>query len=204
MKDFIHIKINQIDYYLKPEKTKEIIKLNKIIEVPNCNEKIIGITNYRGNPIPVFNTAAFLTNNTMWHFNPNQKIIIANILKENIAFVIDSVDKIIELDEQEINLNIDYSSFKTEEIINKIQSSQKDIYFFNITIFKTEMAFLRLIICIDILKNAGNILCSLPSIEDIENDNLISANAYFLVELNNNNINLLEEELLKVSDVEKI
>lgn len=206
MKDFIFIKINQKDFILAPESVKEIIKTSKIMGMPNVSEELLGITNYRGKPLPVFNTPIFLGERSA-DLKTNYKLIITSMLNEDVAFVITDVDKIIELDETNLSVS-DFNLKFNYELVNSNSSKYKNgIYFIKITVTQnSEMAFLRIILALDILKEQGEIIDSIPKYEDIENDNFQRDNVLLLFssESEKFNIESLCSEITKISEIEKV
>ena len=75
---------------------EKVIPAQQITLLPNSNPKIIGLINYRSQITPVLSLDLFLTPNLKIEFNRNldindYKIIILNVSKVKIAFLINSI-----------------------------------------------------------------------------------------------------------------
>jgi chemotaxis signal transduction protein len=203
MNNFIFIYINEKKYAIEPSCIKEIIKIPKISAVPNAKQEIIGVINYQGTPLPVFDISPLFNQNV--NLDNHQKIIIANILKENIGILINKIYKIGELKREDLLDNVDYTALLNSDNVDKIKSSSQDLFLIKIIgDSESEMLFLRFIICIDILKNAGEIISSSFPIEDIENDNINSFDLLFIFSPNDvSQVDKINNELSQVSEILK-
>lgn len=200
MNTFIFIGINKKKYVVDPTSIREIIKIPKIVAVPNAGSEIIGIINYKGTPIPVFNISKEYKENVF------TKIIVLKLLNENIGILIDGIYKIGDVKKEDLIDKFDYSLLLDEESIEKVSSAEGDVYFFKIIGSpESDMLFLRFMICVDVFKNSGKILSISVSEDDIENDSLPDNNLLIVFMAEDDTvIEDIHSEITKVSEIAKV
>ena len=99
---YVVFKLGKEEFGIDIMNVKEIIPYQESVHVPNTPEFIEGVTNYRGNVIPVINLkrrfkidAGEITKET--------RIIVINIDEKEIGFIVDEASQTLRLDDNQID-----------------------------------------------------------------------------------------------------
>lgn len=98
LEQFVVIETGAERYALRVSEIHEIIKLQKITEVPNSKIYLEGVTNLRGKIVPIINLRK------RFHFaeEPHTKlsrIVVVNYREEIVGMIVDSVHQVITFSE---------------------------------------------------------------------------------------------------------
>ncbi len=116
MQQFITFKLAGKTYGIPILYVREINKVNNITKIPNAENYIEGITNLRGEIVPVVNVrkrfGIFEECN-----NKKRKLIIIDYLGSPVGLLVDGISEVIKIDEDNIESeSIDFKEIGTEFI----------------------------------------------------------------------------------------
>ncbi|PKM68463.1 MAG: chemotaxis protein CheW [Firmicutes bacterium HGW-Firmicutes-2] len=96
-------KLNKEEYGLNIMKVNGIEKYQEVVKVPNAPEYIEGMINLRGEVLPIFSLRKKFNLTDKPH-DDDTKIIVVNTNDIKIGFVVDSVEEILQIDEEVIEV----------------------------------------------------------------------------------------------------
>jgi purine-binding chemotaxis protein CheW len=116
-------------YAIQVDKVLEVLEKQELTLVPNAPEVILGVLNFRGNVVPVYQTCLVL-NLTKPDDNSDYFIIILELITENGSFnlgaIVDKVKGVIQINDDEIKsvppMNKEYNA----EVIKGIVKYKDD------------------------------------------------------------------------------
>jgi len=94
-------KLNNEDFCVDINQVIEIIRLQSIISVPDAPVFVEGITNLRGTVIPIVDLKKRF-NLPISNKDENTRIIVVNVGKKPIGFIVDSVTEVLHIDKDSI------------------------------------------------------------------------------------------------------
>lgn len=116
---YINFQVGKEFYAVEITNVLEIVKVPRISFLPSASHNIMGLINLRGNIIPIVNTHNLFGIQTV-HELDKSAIIIINIDKSNVGFLVDSVSQVIELRKEDIDKPmVTLEVEKTEYIIGE-------------------------------------------------------------------------------------
>jgi len=101
MRQFVKFSVGDEEFGVDITQTREIIKLQDVLKVPNTPPYIEGLTNLRGKVLTVFNLRKRLGFYDR-DFDENSKIIIVNYNEMDIGFTVDLVSEILRIPEDNV------------------------------------------------------------------------------------------------------
>ncbi|MCK5535731.1 MAG: purine-binding chemotaxis protein CheW [Bacteroidales bacterium] len=133
---YVIFRINQELFALSTDMVTEVIEINKITEVPNAPEHILGVTNFRGNILPV------LSSKIKFGFGKddlsgNSFVVLVldiEIEKRNsqLGLVVDEVSDVLKVSINEIdNVPTGDSKFDPEYLEGAFKRDDKYLYILN-------------------------------------------------------------------------
>jgi purine-binding chemotaxis protein CheW len=93
---FMSFKVNNIQYALELSLITEIISVQKITEIPNVKNFIIGIINLRGSIIPIVSLRRRF-NLEQIPYNEKTCIIVVNYDNHNVGLLVDEVSEVLSI-----------------------------------------------------------------------------------------------------------
>jgi purine-binding chemotaxis protein CheW len=94
-------KLSNEDFAVEVSSVEAIIKLQAITKVPHAQPHVVGVTNLRGNIVPVIDLKKRLslpaTDNSI-----DTRIIVALLQESKVGMVVDAVSQVIEIDDAQI------------------------------------------------------------------------------------------------------
>jgi purine-binding chemotaxis protein CheW len=99
---YVNFKVGTEYYAIEIVYIIEIVKPTRISSLPSASEHILGLTNMRGNIVPVINTHR-LFQVTPPEETDNARIIIVDIDKSILGFLVDDVSQVNELRKEDID-----------------------------------------------------------------------------------------------------
>jgi len=107
-------KLSNEDFAVEVSSVEAIIKLQAITKVPHAQPHVVGVTNLRGNIVPVIDLKKRLslpaTENSI-----DTRIIVALLQDSKVGMVVDAVSQVIEIDDSQIE--------ETPQISTNVDSS---------------------------------------------------------------------------------
>lgn len=99
---YVNFQVGKEFYAVEIANVIEIVKVPRISFLPSAPRFILGLMNLRGNIIPVVNTHKLFSVGNFLHAEKSC-IIIINVDKSNLGFLVDSVSQVIELRREDID-----------------------------------------------------------------------------------------------------
>ncbi|PKM57421.1 MAG: chemotaxis protein CheW [Firmicutes bacterium HGW-Firmicutes-3] len=96
-------KLDKEEYGLNIMKVNGIEKYQEVVKVPNAPEYIEGMINLRGEVLPIFSLRKKFNLTDKPH-DDDTKIIVVNTNDIKVGFVVDSVEEILQIDEEVIEV----------------------------------------------------------------------------------------------------
>jgi purine-binding chemotaxis protein CheW len=96
-------KLDKEEYGLNIMKVNGIEKYQEVVKVPNAPEYIEGMINLRGEVLPIFSLRKKFNLTDKPH-DDDTKIIVVNTNEIKVGFVVDSVEEILQIDEEVIEV----------------------------------------------------------------------------------------------------
>ena len=116
-------------YAIQVDKVLEVLEKQELTLVPNAPEVILGVLNFRGNVVPVYQTCMVL-NLTKQYDNSDYFIIILELITENGSFnlgaIVDKVKGVIQINDDEIKSTPPMSKDYNAEVIKGIVKYKDD------------------------------------------------------------------------------
>jgi len=100
-KQMVVFKLLNEDLAIEVSSVESIIKYQTITKVPHAPEYVVGITNLRGNIVPVVDLKKRL-NMDQSDQSSDTRIIVALLQESKIGMVVDAVTQVIEIEESQI------------------------------------------------------------------------------------------------------
>lgn len=94
-------KLSNEEFAIEVSSIEAIIKLQAITKVPHAPAHVVGVTNLRGNIVPVIDLKKRLNLLETEH-NADTRIIVAILQDSKVGMVVDAVSQVIEIDESQI------------------------------------------------------------------------------------------------------
>lgn len=94
-------KLSNEEFAIEVSSIEAIIKLQAITKVPHAPAHVVGVTNLRGNIVPVIDLKKRLNLPENEH-NADTRIIVAILQDSKVGMVVDAVSQVIEIDESQI------------------------------------------------------------------------------------------------------
>jgi purine-binding chemotaxis protein CheW len=107
-------KLSNEEFAIEVSSIEAIIKLQAITKVPHAPAHVVGVTNLRGNIVPVIDLKKRLNLPETVH-NADTRIIVAILKDSKVGMVVDAVSQVIEIEESQIE--------PTPQITTSIDSS---------------------------------------------------------------------------------
>lgn len=112
---FLTFFLGEEEYGVEISKVREIIAMMKITSVPKTPDYVVGVINLRGSIIPVIDTRARFDMQSI-EYGEQTAIIIIEINKLSIGFVVDKVEEVLAVDDENMseppkfgtNINTDF------------------------------------------------------------------------------------------------
>jgi len=117
---FVYFKLSHEYYAIDILKVLEVIRMTRISFLPSDNPYILGIINMRGNIVPVIDTHSLFNVNNLVKDNNLSYIMIIEVDRTLLGFIIDSVSHVVEVRKDQIEqpmVTLDHK--KTEHIIGE-------------------------------------------------------------------------------------
>ncbi len=94
-------KLNEEQFAVEVGSVESIIKLQTITKIPHAPEFVVGVTNLRGNIVPVIDLELRLS---LSRVDPgiDTRIVVALIKDQKIGMVVDAVSQVVEIDDLQI------------------------------------------------------------------------------------------------------
>ncbi|ADQ45429.1 CheW protein [Caldicellulosiruptor kronotskyensis 2002] len=99
MKQYVIFNVGDYSFGVDILEIVEIIKPNKIVKVPSMPQYVEGIIDVRGTSVPVYNLAKRLEIESKAE---TQKIIIVELSKFQLGFLVDDVSEILKIEDDKI------------------------------------------------------------------------------------------------------
>ena len=99
MKQYVIFNVGDYSFGVDILEIVEIIKPNKIVKVPSMPQYVEGIIDVRGTSVPVYNLAKRLEIKSKAE---TQKIIIVELSKFQLGFLVDDVSEILKIEDDKI------------------------------------------------------------------------------------------------------
>lgn len=99
---YVNFQVGSEYYAVSINNVIEIVKVPRISFLPSSGVYFMGLMNLRGNIIPVVDTHKLFGINPLPE-NDAARIIIIEVGRSNLGFLVDSVSQVIELDESDID-----------------------------------------------------------------------------------------------------
>jgi len=117
---FVYFKLSNEYYAIDILKVLEVIRMTRISFLPSDNPYILGIINMRGNIVPVIDTHSLFNVNNLVKDNNLSYIMIIEVGRTLLGFIIDSVSHVVEILENQIEQPmVTLEHKKTEHIIGE-------------------------------------------------------------------------------------
>ncbi len=100
-KQLVVFRLNQGEYGIDIMIVKEIIRYQKITEIPDAPEFVEGVINYRSKAVPIVDLNKRF-NLTSGDVGDSTRIIIANFGDKQLGFKVDAVDEVLRIPEEDI------------------------------------------------------------------------------------------------------
>jgi len=94
-------KLSNEEFAVEVSSVEAIIKLQAITKVPHAPAHVVGVTNLRGNIVPVIDLKKRLNLPKTDH-SADTRIIVALLQEAKVGMVVDSVSQVIEIDDSQI------------------------------------------------------------------------------------------------------
>jgi purine-binding chemotaxis protein CheW len=94
-------KLSNEEYAIEVSSIEAIIKLQAITKVPHAQAHVVGVTNLRGNIVPVIDLKKKLNLPETAH-NADTRIIVALLQDSKVGMVVDAVSQVIEIEDSQI------------------------------------------------------------------------------------------------------
>ncbi|WAM36837.1 chemotaxis protein CheW [Caldicellulosiruptor acetigenus] len=99
MRQYVIFNVGDYSFGVDILEIVEIIKPNKIVKVPSMPQHVEGIIDVRGTSVPVYNLAKRLEIDSKVE---SQKIIIVELSKFQLGFLVDDVSEILKIEDDKI------------------------------------------------------------------------------------------------------
>lgn len=93
--------LDELEFGVEITEIKEIIKMTKIVKLPDESDYIEGIINLRGSVTPVINLRKRF--NIPENYSEQNKIIISENNGKQVGFIVDSVTEVLKIDNENIH-----------------------------------------------------------------------------------------------------
>lgn len=102
-KQFVVFKLDQSEYGIDIQIIKEIIRTQEVTKMPQTEEYVEGLINYRQNAVPIINLNKKLNLNAKDE-DKDTRIIIVNLHNKNVGFKVDEVLEVLKISDNNIEL----------------------------------------------------------------------------------------------------
>jgi purine-binding chemotaxis protein CheW len=106
---------------------REIIEMQDITPVPEFPDYAKGILNLRGSLIPIIDVRLRFCKNEM-EYNERTCIIILNLAKIEVGFIVDTVDEVVDIEKDDIADVPKLTETKTRKFIEGVGKTSKKIF----------------------------------------------------------------------------
>jgi len=93
--------LDEQEYAIPIEKIQEIVLYNGVTRLPQVPAFVEGVTNLRGNIIPILNLRVILGMQNR-EINPDTRVVVVHVQKKTIGLIVDSVTQVKKVDPQVI------------------------------------------------------------------------------------------------------
>ncbi len=100
--DLVTFKLHQHQFGVNIQNVQEVVRISEITRVPNVVDYILGVTNLRGNITPVISLRQRFSLG-MAEQNEDSRIIIMQLNKRSVGFLVDAVTEILHVSEADID-----------------------------------------------------------------------------------------------------
>jgi purine-binding chemotaxis protein CheW len=118
-KQVVIFKLNNEDFCVDIMQVLEILSMQKIRKVPDVPDFIEGIFDLRGAIIPIIDLRKKF-NMEKTNINDNTRIIVVNLNKKSVGFIVDAVAEVLHIDEESIKEPPDIISGIGKEYIEAV------------------------------------------------------------------------------------
>ncbi|QSZ26737.1 chemotaxis protein CheW [Aceticella autotrophica] len=118
-KQVVIFKLNNEDFCVDIMQVLEILSMQKIRKVPDVPDFIEGIFDLRGTIIPIIDLRKRF-NMEKTNINDNTRIIVVNLNKKSVGFIVDAVTEVLHIDEESIKEPPDIISGIGKEYIEAV------------------------------------------------------------------------------------
>ena len=118
-KQIVIFKLNNEDFCVDIMQVLEILSMQKIRKVPDVPDFIEGIFDLRGTIIPIIDLRKRF-NMEKANINDNTRIIVVNLNKKSVGFIVDAVTEVLHIDEESIKEPPDIISGIGKEYIEAV------------------------------------------------------------------------------------
>jgi purine-binding chemotaxis protein CheW len=116
---FVSFSVGNEDYGVHIEQVQEIIRMTEITALPQTDSYVKGIINLRGNIIPIIDMRTKFNMDAM-NYSELTRVIVVNMKEKLVGIVVDSVSRVLELPENEIEAPPDIINGLSREYIDGI------------------------------------------------------------------------------------
>ncbi len=129
MQQYIGFYLNQNEYTVPILKVQEIIKLPLITKIPQAPYYIEGVTNLRGNVIPILNLKSLI--NLSSETSKGNKVIVVASGKKIFGVLVDDISGVINIDESTIESCDDFFEGNVEQVEGVARLSDRLVVLLN-------------------------------------------------------------------------
>jgi len=129
MQQYIGFYLNQNEYTVPILKVQEIIKLPLITKIPQTPYYIEGVTNLRGNVIPILNLKSLI--NLSSEASKGNKVIVVTSGKKVFGVLVDDISGVINIDESTIESCDDFFEGNVEQVEGVARLSDRLVVLLN-------------------------------------------------------------------------
>lgn len=119
MHQMVSFKLGSEEFGVDILKVREIIKFQKITSVPQTPDFVEGVINLRGNVIPVIDLRKKFGMSTM-EKDDQTRIIVVNVKEKTIGVVVDTVEQVLRLSEDQIELPPEIGNDNVKEYLRGV------------------------------------------------------------------------------------
>ncbi|NLT93930.1 MAG: chemotaxis protein CheW [Clostridia bacterium] len=112
-------KIDNVEYGIDILQVNEIVKMQSITKIPNTPKYVEGITNLRGNVIPIINLRTKF-NLPSKENDAETRVIVVKIRNKPLGIVVDEVAEVISIDEEKIDKASAISNQINDEFVSGV------------------------------------------------------------------------------------
>jgi len=124
---FIVFSVGNEDYGLEIEKVQEVIRMKIIKKLPRTPNFILGVMNLRGNIIPVVGLREKFNMEPV-EYTEFTRIIVVNHRNKLVGMVVDEVNRVVDVQHENIEGNPDMVSSKTRALVRGVAKIAEEIF----------------------------------------------------------------------------